>query len=122
MLRHTVKKLGTRTLQGLVITVALHGLAGFTSAQTIINQNISPYLHLTRNEFRRNSFFPVYQSVVRPQIQQRTATAWRPPIRSGLNRPSTTTNIAVRPPVRTPVQNPLAFQVGALNKRISIGN
>ena len=35
-----------------------------------MTSNLSPYLHLTRIEFQLNDSFPVYQKLVRPQLDQ----------------------------------------------------
>jgi hypothetical protein len=36
-----------------------------------ITSNLSPYLHLTRNEFLLNDSFPVYHKLVRPKVDSR---------------------------------------------------
>ena len=36
-----------------------------------MSANMSPYLHLTRTEFLLNDSFPVYQKLIRPELDQR---------------------------------------------------
>ncbi len=80
--------------------------AQLTLAQDVrITSNVSPYLHLTRSEFRRNSFFPAYQAIVQPEVQRRALAqqqAFRARIPAqNLGRPA----FVSRPPVRSPLRS-----------------
>ncbi len=63
----------TTTLLRSVAVLGTVFLASSTAdAQNVrITSNVSPYLHLTRTEFRSNGAFPVYQAIVQPELQRR---------------------------------------------------
>jgi len=45
-----------------------HASAVINNLPATVRSNLSPYLHLTRNEFLLNDTFPAYQKLVRPDI------------------------------------------------------
>lgn len=57
--------LGAATIAGALISGEALG------HNVRMTPNLSPYLHLTRGEFQLNDSFPVYQKLVRPQLDQR---------------------------------------------------
>ena len=57
------------------VAVGMFGIAEASAHNVRMNENLSPYLHLTRTEFMLNGGFPVYQKLTRPALVERRALA-----------------------------------------------
>ena len=103
MSRLSFERVVFAVLKSILIIAALTLSSQRASAQvTRLTSNVSPYLNLTRSEFLRNTAFPVYQSVVRPQLESR-ALARQRAVRSRVPRTLNGPALVSRPPLRKPV-------------------
>ncbi len=103
MLRLSFEGVFLPVLQSIIVIAALTFSSQRASAQVVrLTPNVSPYLNLTRSEFLRNSAFPVYQSVVRPQLERRSLLRQRA-FRSRVPLNTGRAAFVLRPPVRKPL-------------------